>query len=345
MRALDWIVTVTVAWAASASPALAQSYRAVEIGVIDGQSHYISAKAMNAAGDIVGWIGDVTPRVAKRPLRAFLYRNGVTTIIDTPETKDCKSIDIDAEGTVTLQCDQFYHGPTYQYAGGKLTKLDRVGDRTPFELLAWKQGNAIGSGVKKGTGYYDKFIGYGSKLQPWPAVDEHVAEALAINAMGSVVFKDGDFRTGRAFVLPRGGKLTRIPSPEGVEVRVVPTAIHDNGTILGYLKNFSGGIEHAFVSVNGTTTDIDPGGAWSEAYATNTAKDVVGSKAWPNRDCKGAFLYRNGKMIDLATVTTGLSAATSCLESAVGIGDDGAIATNGKRATGGGVSFILIPVK
>lgn len=80
------------------------------------------------------------------------------------------------------------------------------------------------------------------------------------------------------------------------------TALNDSGVVVGNSSTTSG-LPHAFVFQNGAMRDLGTlGGQYSYANGINNAGDIVGSSWIAGDTASHAFLYTDGKMLDLNTV-------------------------------------------
>lgn len=143
------------------------------------------------------------------------------------------------------------------------------------------------------------------------------------------------------------GTLTELPALPGGNGVGGALGVSANGTIVGS-TTASDGWSHAVTWRAGTVTDLGtlPRATWSSAYAIDSAGNVVGqSGVGPLHDGSyvvSAVLWRNGRPIDLAAITT-LPPDTT-MTAAIGIADDGTLlvsgATHGNTA---GATLILTP--
>jgi len=107
-----------------------------------------------------------------------------------------------------------------------------------------------------------------------------------------------------------------------------PVAINAVGQIAGN-KSINGATQHAFLWTQGVALDLGTlGGSNSVALGLNNHGDVVGrSDLYPGFGNKGAFVYRNERMIALANLGRGDSAAN-------GINDNGVVVGYSDSGTG-----------
>lgn len=128
-------------------------------------------------------------------------------------------------------------------------------------------------------------------------------EATAINNGGTIVgYSYRDAVTRRAFVW-RESRMTELASLGGYSVA---TAINDSGTIVGFASDTFNGRAVAVVWMNGAIYNIDPfAGGESYAQDVNAQNEVVGQGLKADQMAFHAFLWRNGKAMDLGTLPSG----------------------------------------
>jgi probable HAF family extracellular repeat protein len=220
--------------------------------------------------------------------------------------------------------------------------------------------NSHAMGINKAghvVGYYSK----DGKERSFIYIDGTVKEiASGENANSTVARKinssddvTGVTHTGndriRAFRFSNGkfaelGTLSSAPNDmsEGID-------INDAGAIIGVSRTGASD-SHAFVVRDGAMTDLGTlGGRNSRPHKINSAGVIVGeadaSDPWPSTTVLArAFLYTNGKMIDLNTVLSDDDAATYRLQVALSINDKGVILVGGVDVrTNTYRQYILVP--
>ncbi|MGN6505522.1 MAG: hypothetical protein ACTHM6_08170, partial [Tepidisphaeraceae bacterium] len=111
--------------------------------------------------------------------------------------------------------------------------------------------------------------------------------------------------TGNAY-LWTNGSFAPLPALGGT---LTPEDVNNSGAVVGY--STVNGVDHAFLSANGMTSDLGTlGGAKSYAYAINDSGTVVGASAFDSGGSLHAFVYTGGQMTDLGTLGGGYSTAT-----------------------------------
>jgi probable HAF family extracellular repeat protein len=147
-------------------------------------------------------------------------------------------------------------------------------------------------------------------------------DAVSVNDNGQVT---GGLANGDAYLYTPGIGVTDLGTVGGKSAYGV--AINSNGDIVGNVQNLSNN-QVAFL-YNGGVTDLGTlGGGQSYAEGINESDEVVG-QAWTTGDASAdAFLYTNGTMYDLNSLTGGLPNGTT-LQNAYGINNTGWIIANG----------------
>jgi len=150
--------------------------------------------------------------------------------------------------------------------------------------------------------------------------------ANANNNLGQIVGSTGDCTTNPAAhaVLWNNGQVTDLGNLGGAKNHQ-PVAINDLGQITGGSDLPGDQIQHAFLWQKGVIQDLGtlPGDMFSFGNSINNLGQVVGNSCDVNFNCR-AFLWQNGKMIDLNTVIP--SNSTLVLNYAATIDDFGIIA-------------------
>jgi len=170
------------------------------------------------------------------------------------------------------------------------------------------------------------------------------SRASAINDRGEVV---GTAKTtqgyDRAFKWHPDTGMVELDTLGGISSEA--HAINEKGDVVGTAKTTQG-YNHAFIWHPDTgMVDLGTlGGRDSSAIAINNAGQVVGSSevVWGDSE-KRAFLWDNGRMIDLSSLPEVKAAGWSELIDAMGINDHGQIVGYGIRA-GELRNFLLTPV-
>jgi probable HAF family extracellular repeat protein len=140
------------------------------------------------------------------------------------------------------------------------------------------------------------------------------SSAGALNDAGDTLVEYAPPGQGIHTAVYSEGTLTDLPLLGGAHV--FGSAINDAGWVTGYGFT-AGGRAHAFLYDGRTISDLTPAASSSAAYDINDMGAVVGTA--DNR----AFLYANGKMIDLNSLVD--PSADLLLTSAIAINDQGQI--------------------
>jgi probable HAF family extracellular repeat protein len=168
--------------------------------------------------------------------------------------------------------------------------------------------------------------------------------AYAINAAGQMAGRtDTDHGAIHAFVLASpGGDLKDIGTLGGTNSEAL--AINKSGEVVGDAET-SNGTPHAFLYRKGSTRDLGtlPGfDTASFARSINDQGEVVGDSE--NSDQKRAFIYTDGRLLELNKVATDLAdSGFASLDVAYGINNRGWIVGYGTAADGRTIAFLAVP--
>ena len=163
--------------------------------------------------------------------------------------------------------------------------------------------------------------------------------AYGINNSGTVVGY-GTLASGvcRGFIWTPGGGMIPIGTFGGANSYA--NAINANGDVIGE-SNLANGYENAFVDIAGVMIDLGTlAGGNSYAYGMNDSGSIVGYSWSPADDNPSAFLYSDGRMLDLNSLIAPGS-GWQLLE-AYGINASGDIVGSGLY-DGQPTSFLLSP--
>jgi probable HAF family extracellular repeat protein len=330
------VVTPAAAEGAAALP----RYRYIDLGVLGTPS--VGAADSSAAGlnNLGTVVGDST---IDGPLavHAFRWRNGVMRDLGTLSSSPgafSEATAINDRGVVVgyTHIDDPNEPPhAFRFAGGVLTDLGTgygpgggsaaravndhgvvVGTRfekqgVPERAVVWRAGQLIDLGTLGGHAGR-----YGTD-----------SIAYAVNNKGTVVGGAAVPEGGLHAFRWNGGELTDLGTLGGTTESTYATGINDAGDVVGVSQNTAAQV-HAALWRNGTVQDLGTlGGTYSGATAINESGQVVGGSQiatnanYDNR----AFLWQNGRMVDLNTRVPGLPAGVT-LYSASAVNDAGAIA-------------------
>src|ERR1019366_6517266 len=192
------------------------------------------------------------------------------------------------------------------YSNGTMTNLGTLGGNGSGASGINASGQVVGnSSVPSGS--FNAFLYSNGKMTDLlGAGGAQYSQASAINTSGQVVGQS-DASVARAF-LYSNGKVTYLRTPAGRGA--VAYNINDSGQIVGSYQPAPENQWNAFVYSNGVWTDLGTlGGPGSGASSINASGQVVGFSYMPDLTIH-AFLYSNGRMVDLDP-TGGFSEAFS----------------------------------
>ena len=330
--------------------AQAQQYSIVDLGTLGGSSS--SGNAINALGEVVGLSSVAGPAPATQE-HAFLYSHGMMTDLGTLgapgssvgppySTIASNALGINDVGEITGAAEVTSGGPEYPfvYSNGVMTPISANGG-TGYAIndAGWVTGSV---GCCGGATY--AFVYDGTDFQILGSPVGAYSAGYGINFSGQIAGYAG-FPTGyQAFLYSPGGTFQDIGTLGPTNSGSTATAINVVGQITGETATASGA-PHAFLWSGGGMEDLGYLPAYeSNSYGLgiNSAGQVVG---WAGvLGSQAAFLYTNGKMLDLNTLSVSNPDAVK-LFVATAINDNGWIVANGASGNGLGNphAYLLIP--
>jgi probable HAF family extracellular repeat protein len=305
--------------AALSSDLSGQAYQLVDLG----ENTY--AKSLNDSGDVVGSI-----TIGDGLRHAFLYLNGKMCDLGTLGGDQSYAQGINAAGQVVevLQTG----GPNSRqravvhialYSNGRVTPIDVTGQppdklgidgvydinssgqlvvRTKGSQAAiWSNGTVapIGTLVQKGTGYpLGREIKSDGTSEVIKSYDEGYVFPSRINDAGEVVGIAATASGVHHAFLYSHGQIHDLGLPGWLGSEAEDINVHRQVVGRFVIKNTT---VHGFLYSNGKMTDlgVPAGYQGCTAAAINAAGEIVGY-AWNGSDSR-AFLFRNGRWIDLST--------------------------------------------
>ena len=247
-----------------------------DLGTLGGKSS--RPRALNDRGQVVG-----ESFTASGTVHAFLWRNGRMTDLGTLGGSDSFASGINDRGQVvgsSSTANGTQHAFLWQ--NGKMIDLGTLGAQ-----FTSSSATAInGQGQIVGTSYLAKvtqtgqqghaFLWQNGKMRDLRTLGAGYAtsEAAALNASGDIVGSSRSATGPARPVLWRDGRV--LPLYRGSSYGTA-VAINDRGQVIGARVPAGGSVVHAFVSDNGTITDLGTlGGAESDASAINARNQIVG---------------------------------------------------------------------
>jgi probable HAF family extracellular repeat protein len=188
------------------------------------------------------------------------------------------------------------------------------GDSESLAFAINNAGNVVGLAYGYSPAPQQTFVYSGGALQPL-GVTPAIASDYGINAAGQIVGGASPVAGSSASeaFLYAAGTVQYFPALAGA------VAINASGQFVGLTNSSTSADSHAALYSGGQVHDLGTlGGSYSNAFAINSAGQVVGTAEISSGD-DHAFLYSNGTMQDLGTLG-GLSSI------AQGINDHGQIA-------------------
>lgn len=304
-------------WVAASEP---PRYRAVPLGTLGYWSH-VEGQAINARGDVAGWI---------EFHHAFLHRDGAMRDLGTLGGPSSKAFAVNRHGWTTGRA----------YASQADTYAFVSDGSTMSAIVAAGQG-ATGYGINDSGhvagqmlvgGAQRAFVYASGTVTNLGAFGEASSVAWGINGRGEVIVEARTGELPRAFIVRRGS-VTPLGTLGGGGTAAY--AINEGGDITGGSQTADGKY-HAYLYTRGTMIDLgslDPGYG-SVGRAINAAGDVVGTSSVyrpgprPNVLQRAIIVPRGGRMHDLRSLVVEGLGLPRALTEAVGINDLGQIVAN-----------------
>jgi probable HAF family extracellular repeat protein len=286
--------------------------------------------AINSAGTVTGRANDTR----------FVYQNGTFTNIP------CLPLGINEAGTIVgnelFTDDGNNNLQAVSFSGGVVTRLISFAQATLSSAAAINaSGQIVGTAVFQGSSLTRPFLYQNGTLTDFIPSATY-ANPVDINDHGQIV---GSFTASpgeqRAFLFDNGNfhVLGRLPHyVRGSEA----DAINARGEITGACYG-TGDNARAFIYQKGKMVQIDPPKNSREhsTYGTdiNDLGQVVGR--YRNRNPIGAFLYENGRTIDLQDLIP--ASSRWIIEEGIAINNNGLIIGTGVNPAGENHAFLLTP--
>jgi probable HAF family extracellular repeat protein len=318
-----------------------------DLNTLGGPSSTVPWPGLNDEGTVVGisqtaesdplhedWsceLGGFLPETTDLICRGFVYENGQLRELPPLGGNHSFGTGVNNAGLVVGWAETAVHDPTCTDA-----------QVLQFRAALWDPKNGSNGKVKV------------RELRP--LAGDSASAATAINDEGQVVGISGkcDQAVGRfsalhAVLWNKNHKPVEIPNLGGITWHT-PMDINDGGDVVGFSnppgENPEGDfIAHAFLWTSGAATAQDlqtlPGDAFSEAFAINSARQVVGVSFGGTSGAR-AFLWQDGVMTNLNDL---VDIAPDVLISAQDINDAGQITGRVLDGVSGEIqAFIATPV-
>jgi probable HAF family extracellular repeat protein len=337
--------------------ASAATYTIVDLG------KYTEATAINDSGEVVGNV-----RVAGGNTHAFLYSNGHLRALGAWGGRNSVASGINESGEVVGASD----GRGFIYSNGVMRGIDletkptgsfefaptdinasgQIAGQMKTHAAIWSHGTvvALGTLVQKGVGYpLGKMMSPGGTWREIKLFDEGFTSSERINDEGEVI-GSGITSSGEEHAfLYSGGKIRDLDAL--ICKNCLAHDINVHGEIVGSFKTEAGD-NHAFLWDHGEMRDLGgPAGyKYCAAMGINASGQIVGyaynitGGSFLRVDEEGsAFLYENGRWIDLSTRVNLAGAGLTGFFNATRINTRGQIIGT-VMGSGAYHSYILTPV-
>ena len=328
-----------------AADSIASLYTIVDLGTLGGTESF--GYSLNNRGDVVG-----LSRVRDENAHTFLYRAGVMTDLSPLNSESILtvSMDINKRGQVAsgVMENGVYFPAIFDARTGQVTTLGTLGGVTAFGF------NGVATSINDrgqavGYSYLDDLNRHAFLFSDGEMTDigslGGYSGALGINNRGDIAGFSSDTTVGspRAFVY-RDGVMIEIDPFGGPNNESIARAINNHGQVVGEALTPAGTF-NGFIYSDGFVTNVGTltGGRNTYALSINDRGQVVGSADSPYESVCSidgqsvpcikyrlrAFLYRNGKILDLNSLIP--SGSGWDLQWASDINDGGQIVGYGVR--------------
>jgi probable HAF family extracellular repeat protein len=320
-----------------ATPDASSFYRFTDLGTLGGQLS--RAYGISALGQVVG----ESAGNSGRP-RAFLYAEGIMKPLGTLGGDGSSALGINRSGVVVGKANNAQGvWRAFVYANGEMKDLGTPGDRASSATSVNDRGEIVGA-FTNSDGVERAFFYSGGKVRDIGSLGGPNASsrASAINNSSIVVGYSLVNRTEtRSFVFSPN---TGMKEFEGLLGRQgVACGVNASGSVVGFAA-FGQVPSRAFlVSEGSKLQEIGSAGSpKSFALGVNDAGEVVGAAEFAGSAGPRAFLFKNGKLIDLNSQINFTLGWT--LQNATAINDSGEIVGSGLTPRGKIHAFLLTPI-
>ena len=331
---------LTVFLLASNMHAQAQGYKIIDLGTLKGTVKSVGY-GLNNLGQAVGVSSNPTAAIAT------LFSNGTTMNLNTLGADVSVATAVNGVGQA-VGYNFFDSNPNpvpraFLYSNGSMTDI-QSDSLFPSGTRAHginSSGAIVGEGWLTSSSFH-AFLYSGGRMVDLGG--GYQASASAINDAGQIV---GNGTTVGAF-LYSNGKMVSLGVPFGANGSDA-NAISSTGQIAGVIYR-SGQPSHAAHYSNGSWADLGAfaGASGTSAAGINAAGQIVGTAVFPIKSYHPflpgkhvGFIYRNGALIDLNTITP--SSSGFIITDAVGINDSGQILCTATNTTGNAHAVLIAP--
>jgi probable HAF family extracellular repeat protein len=319
---------------------------------VSGGTRLVEARDVNNSGQVAGLSNVTAAGSVSTYKHAFLYTGGVMRDLGTLGGAVSSAASVSGQGHVVGSSHTSVgYEHAFLYSGGKMVDLGTLpGHYDSYATGVNDSGYVVGYSAQSSSNERAFLRTTGALVNLGTLPNGNRSRATAVNNLGHVVgYSQTTNYAEHAFLYSNGTMkdLGTVGGNAGGNSHA--RAINDAGQIAGWSTvgtNLS--VLHAFLYSAGKLEDLGalPGYPFSYANGLNGSGHVVGFVAADEErfagEKKRAFLYRNGRMLDL-NETLQPGSAWVLLE-ATAINDNGAIAGIGK-VNGEIRSFLLTPLR
>jgi probable HAF family extracellular repeat protein len=319
---------------------------------VSGGTRLVEARDVNNSGQVVGTSNATASGSVSTYKHAFLYSGGVMRDLGTLGGVISSAASVSGPGHVVGSSHtSIGYEHAFLYSAGKMIDLGTLpGHYDSFATGVNDSGHVVGYSAQSSSNERAFLRTTGALVNLGTLPNGNRSRATGLNNLGHVVgYSQTTNYSEHAFLYSNGTMKDLGTIGANASGNSHARAINDAGQIAGWStvgSNLS--TVHAFLYSAGKVQDLGalPGYPFSYANGLNGSGHVVGFVAMEEErfagEKKRAFLYRNGRMLDL-NETLQPGSAWVLLE-ATAINDNGAIAGVGKM-NGETRAFLLTPLQ